>query len=246
MTTPPDGLTLSPIDEERFRIRTARVAWMTSDLLPQATRFCRGNGVVLLIANCRSEERSTLQAMEREGFRLMDTIVCFERDLTKPLPPSGNVLVRPLRSSEEEAVGAVAAEAFRGYVSHYHADPRLDPARCDEAYPDWVRRACRARSAENEVLVSESDGAIVGLLLLQPKGPGETISPLAGVLPGTRRQGVLYSLAVRVLEWSVEKGAKRTYAMIQLTNTAMQRAIQRVGYEPSYAYHTFHRWFDEP
>lgn len=235
---------LSPIEEERFGVRTARVPWMTLDLLPAATRFCGENQVTLLIANCRSSERSTIQAMERDGFLWMDTIVCLERDLTRPLPPAGNVTVRAFRPGEEEAVAALAAQAFRGYVSHYHADSRLDPSKCDEVYPDWVRRSCRCQDANNEVVLAEADGAIVGLVILRLSGPQETISPLAGVLPGTRRQGILSSLAVHVLEWSVAKKATRTYAMVQLTNVAMQRAIQRVGFEPSYSYHMFHKWFD--
>ena len=244
MSSAASEFALSPLEEERFGIRTARVPWMTPNLLPTVTKFCGENHVKLLIANCRSSERSTIQAMERDGFLWMDTIVCLERDLTRPLPPPGSVTVRSIRPDEEEAVAALATQAFRGYVSHYHADSRLDPSKCDEVYPDWVRRSCRSRDANNEVVVAEADGAIVGLLILRLSGPQETISPLAGVLPGTRRQGILSSLAIHVLEWSVAKKATRTYAMVQLTNVAMQRAIQRVGFEPSYSYHMFHKWFD--
>lgn len=244
MTASPPDVVLSPLDEERFGVRTARVGWMTLENLSAALDFCRDNGVALLMANCRSTERSVIPAMEDAGFRLMDTIVSLERDLAKPLPAPGNVLIRTVRAGEEDAVAAVAAQAFGGYRSHYHADPRLDPARCAEVYPDWVRRTCLERGETTEVIVADVDGAVTGLVLMRVSSPDETISPLAGVLPDTRRQGVLYSLAVRVLEWSASKGAKRTFAQVQLTNVPMQRAIQRVGFEPSYSFHTFHKWFE--
>ena len=75
MSAAPTSVARSPLDETRFGVRVARVEAMTSELLPEALAFCTRENVQLLIANCRSTERRTTQAMEREGFGLMDTIV---------------------------------------------------------------------------------------------------------------------------------------------------------------------------
>ena len=217
---------------------------MTDELLRNALDFCSRDGVDLLIANCRTTERRTIQRMEESGFRLMDAIVCFELDLTKPFPPPGSISIRPANVGEEDRLAEVAVRAFQGYSSHYHADPRLDPARCEEAYPDWVRRSCRERGERSEVIVAEVEHEPVGFVLMRVQGERETISPLAAVLPEHRRGKVIYSLAVRVFEWSISKGAERTFAMIQLDNIPMQRAMLKMGFEPSYSYYTFHKWFD--
>ena len=73
---------VSDIDEDRFGIRIAKAFKVTSDNLPAIMDFCRDNSVMMLIARCPTNDFRAIHAMEREDFRLMDTLVYYSTDLT--------------------------------------------------------------------------------------------------------------------------------------------------------------------
>jgi hypothetical protein len=233
------------VDEARFGIRVARVGWMTEEMLTQALDFCRQDRVSLLISKCMASERATFQAMERAGFVMMETMLCLEADLTKPIPADpGSALVRPVRTDDEDEIARVAEAAFRGYVSHYHADSRLDPSKCNEIYVDWAQRACRSRGEGDEVLMAESQGSAVGYFICVLNSAEEADVAVAAVIPDRRGGGAYASLVVHSMNWGAAKGAKRITGLVQVTNLAVQKTPLRLGWFPSYAYHTFHKWFD--
>jgi len=241
-----NDVSLSAIDEERFGIRTARARGVTCELLPSIIAFCRANAVTLLIARCLVLELEAAQIMERDGFILMDTLVYYKRNLVqRPVPPdAGKVPVRPISLGEEEKVKAVATESFRGYFGHYHADERLDRAKCDEAYVSWAFRSCVSRDVADEVVVADSDGSIVGFATLRLSSAEEGEGVLFGVAPSAQRQGIFRSLMIGGMEWCLARGAARMVYSTQITNTAVQKVLVRLGFEPSHAYYTFHKWFD--
>lgn len=237
---------LSPIDGERFGISIARVRVEAPDDLRSVNEFCRESGVDLLIARCPASELRTAQAMERDGFSLMDTLVYFARDLHKtPIPSDvGKVPIRPVRPGEEDAVKDVAAESFRGYFGHYHADERLDRKDCDDVYTSWARRSCVSRDVADEVLVADLDGKVVGFATLRLDSPDEGEGVLFGVAPEAQGHGIYRSFMIRGMEWCASKGATRMVVSTQVTNNAVQKVWVRVGFEPSHAYYGFHKWFD--
>ena len=239
---------LSAIDEERFGIRTARVSQVALETLPTVLDFCRRQDVVLLIARCLCSELGAAQAMEREGFRLMDTLVYCTRNLTRsPIPSdTGRIPIRLFRPGEEEPVRAVAAESFRGYFGHYHADNRLERSKCDEAYVSWAMRSCASRQVADEVLVAEWEGSIVGFFTLRLNSAEEGEAVVGGVLPSVQGHGVYRSFIMQGMAWCASKGAKSMVVSTQITNVAVQKVWARLGFEPSHAYYTFHKWFDEP
>lgn len=235
---------LSDLDEQRFGIRTAKTP-VTEATLPQVLEFCRAERVELCIARCPADDLSAAQALERAGFQIMDTLVYYERDLATalPEPQAGPFTVRPVREGEQEAVRAVAAEAFRGYGGHYHADPRLDPLAADEVYASWAERSCTDRAVADEVLVAELDGALVGLTTVRLDGAGEAEGLLDGVAPAARGRGVFRALLLERLRWSRAHGARTATVSTQITNLAAQRAWTKLGYLPLRSLYTFHGWF---
>lgn len=245
MSPAPPRIYLSTLAEERFGIRTARASQVTLDTLPSIMGFCQANDVVLLIARCLASELQTAQAMEREGFSLMDTLVYYARNLTKTsiLPNTGKIPVRPVRPGEEEAVKIVAAKSFRDYSGHYHADDRLERVKCDEIYPDWAFRSCVSRDVADEVLVAELDGSIVGFATLRLNTPEEGEGVLFGVAPTAQGRGIYRSFMICGMEWCLSKGATRMVVSTQIANIAVQKVWTRVGFEPSHACYTFHKWF---
>jgi ribosomal protein S18 acetylase RimI-like enzyme len=245
MSADPAKIWLSGIDEERFGFRTARASSVTAEALDSVIEFCRSKDVQFLIARCASADLSAAQAMERNGFELMDTLVYYVRDLTRtPIPPDANeVVVRPVCDGEEKAVRAIAESSFRGYFGHYHADSRLDRVKCDETYVSWASRTCSARGPTSEVLVAESDGSLVGFATLRLNTPEEGEVVLNGVSPPAQRQGIYRSLVLKGMEWCQSRRAQRMLISTQLTNLAAQRVWTRLGFELKSAQYTFHKWF---
>jgi GNAT superfamily N-acetyltransferase len=239
------GIALSSLDEERFGIRTARASHVSAQQVAVLAGFCRTNRVKLLIARCSTGDLPAAQAMERAGYILMDTLVYYDRDLTRaPIPDDrGTVPVRPIRPGEEDQVRAVAAEAFKGYLGHYHADERLERKSCDEAYTSWAVRSCMGNAAD-EVLVADLDGAIVGFATLRLTNPDEGEGVLFGVGPAAQGRGIYRSFMIGGMNWCRSQGAARMVVSTQITNVVVQKVWTRVGFEMSHSYYTFHKWFD--
>lgn len=238
---------LSALDRERFGVTTARVDGLTAEQLPDALDRSRAEGVTFLIARCAATDFRTVHALERAGFLLMDTLVYWGRDLRKtPLPPlDSDATIRPARADESAQVKALARDAFRGYFGHYHADERLDRAQCDETYASWAERSVLLRDVADAVLVAEQSGSLAGLITLRLNSPEEGEGVLFAVSPSAQRRGLSRALLAGALAWCAEQGASRMIISTQLVNVASQKAWARVGFEPDYAYYTFHKWLDE-
>jgi GNAT superfamily N-acetyltransferase len=238
---------LAPLEETRFGVRTARTAgFVTAQSLPDVLEFCAANEVKFLIARSRAEEIGVAQDMEQRGFLITETTLFLVRDLTNtPVPPhEGTLTIRSLAPGEEPTVRAIAAQSFQGYFGHYHADARLDRAKCDEAYIDWAGRSCVSPELADAVLVAEAAGVVIGFLTLKRNSVDESQPMLSGVNPEGRRQGAYRMLIRQGLEWAQRSGAVRSVAAVHVANAGVLRALGKLGYEPTYAFYTFHKWFD--
>lgn len=238
---------LSTIDEERFGIRTARAPLVTSDTLTEIINFCKVNEVRFLIARCLSSDIHTAQEMEQHGFLLMDTLLYYKRNLLKPTIPKdvGDIFIRPFQASDQNAIKTVAIESFRGYLGHYHADKRLDKAKCDEVYISWAVNSCLYQEMADEILVAEDNGQIVGFATLRCNNKEEGEGVLYGVLPIAQKKGIFRSLAIYSMNCFLFNEKIYMLYSTQITNIAVQKVWVRLGAELSHAYYTFHRWFDE-
>ena len=237
---------ISDIDKDRFGIKTAKSVKVTADNLPKIMKFCRNNNVEMLIVRCPANDFPAVHAMEREGFQLMDTLVYYSRDLANtPIPSdTAKVTIRKIRSGEESKVKVVAAEAFRGYFGHYHADERLDNSKCDEVYTSWAANSCVSRNFADEVLVAELNSIIVGFATLRMNDSAESEGVLFCVDSSVHRMGIYRSFMIRGMEWSLSKSARRMVVSTQFINIAVQKVWVRLGFEPIRGYYTFHKWFD--
>jgi len=234
----------SQVESERFGVRVAR-AHVGAKNFAQVLDFCAAEQINLLIARCSTKELATAQKMESLGFLLMDTLVYYAFDLEKRAIPddSGRAHVRSFVPEDKTQIETVAAAAFAGYHGHYHADPRLDPRKCDEGYVSWAVRSCTSKEVATEVLVAEIDEKIVGFLTLRLNRPKEVEGVLFGVAPEAQGIGVGRALIVTGLESCKKQHAERMVISTQVTNVPVQRVWCRVGFEPAHSFYTFHKWF---
>lgn len=239
-----DTVALSEIDSERFGVRVAR-AHVTLDNLPRVSSFCAAEQIDLLIARCATSDLVAAQSLESQGFLLMDTLVYYRFDLTKRAIPedTGEFQVRPLQPGDEDEVRRVASAAFKGYVGHYHADPRLDRGKCDEVYSSWAIRSCTTGEAADAVFVADRGGRVAGFATLRLNSAQEIEGMLFAVAPESQGKGICRSFMIRSLQWCQAQGAERMVISTQVTNVSMQKVWCRTGFEPSHSYYTFHKWF---
>jgi len=236
---------LSPLDEARFGMKSARAREVSAESLPAVLDFCAAHQVEFLVARCPTTDISAVHAMEASGFQLMDTLLYLRFDLKKqPIPPNeSNVLIRPARPDELGQVGALAHSAFENFHGHYHADPRLDPRKSTEVYVSWAQRCCTEPGAASLVLVAEAEGKLVGFRALRVNAPAQGEFILAGVNPDYQRRGIYRAFIVEGLNWFRERGMEEVLNSTHVANVAVQRACARAGFEPAYSWYTFHRWF---
>lgn len=240
---PTPSISLSPIDTERFGVPIARAPALTAAAVPGALAFCREHGVRMLVARCDAGELAAAQALEDAGGRLMDVLVYWGRALDRPAEPPG-AAVRLLRPGDAPAVRQVASRAFQGYLGHYHADPRLDRAKCDEAYASWAERSCADPGVASKVLVAEHDGQLAGFLTLLPRGSDEQEIVLNGVDPAFQRHGLYRALVLAAIGHARDAGARRLVVSTQLINLGVQKTWARLGFELAQSHYTFHLWLD--
>ncbi len=237
---------MSDIDKNRFGIRTAKTNNVTVDRLPKIMNFCRNNNVKLLIARCAANDFPAIHAMERKDFRLMDTLVYYSRDLTNiPIPSySGNGKIRQVQSGEEDQIKVVAAESFRGYFGHYHADERLDNSKCDEVYISWAINCCTSRDFADDVLVLELRDRISGFISLKLNNSEESEVDLLCVDSSVQKRGFSHLLLRSAMKWSVLQGAKKLVISTQIINISSQKAFTQMGFVIRDSYYTLHKWFN--
>jgi GNAT superfamily N-acetyltransferase len=238
-------ISLSAVDRERFGVVTARCCYPIPGGIAEVGRYCRSNRVQLLISRCDSADHGAAHAIEGLGGRLMDALVYYSRSLASAIPDleEGGATIRPYQPGEAQAVRAVAIAAFAGYLGHYHADPRLERAKADEAYADWAHRSCMSREVADEVLVAEEGRTIVGFATLRGNDLDEAEIVLNGVAPAAQRGGVYRRLLLGSLGWARAKGVARLIVSTQLSNVPPQKVWVRAGFEPLRAVYTFHSWF---
>jgi len=130
-----DAVGLSEVDSSRFGVSVAR-AHVTADNFSRVLEFCAAKKIRLLIARCATSELRVAQKLESLGSLLADTLVYYSFDLSKRTIPEDfpRAVVRKIVPGDEVHVERVATAAFQGYYGHYHADPNLDPKKCDEGY----------------------------------------------------------------------------------------------------------------
>jgi len=237
---------VSSIDTERFGVLTARDPQVTAETLHDTLRFCRDHRVRMLVARCAAEDLAAAQGIEAAGGRLMDVLVYWARRLDRPGPDDeARVPVRAAAPADVDDVRRVAAEAFRGYMGHYHADPRLDRETCDAVYASWAERSCVDPAVASKVLVAEHGGRIAGFLTLLERGREEQEIILNGVEPASQRHGIYRSLVLAAMAHARADGAGLLTVSTQLVNVGVQKTWARLGFELSRSHFTFHVWFDE-
>ncbi len=237
---------LSLLDQERFKVITAKTDQITAENIDEILDFCARNNAELLIARCPAQDIHAVHAMEKKGFLLMETLLHFTKDLTDytAMEYHTDVTIRLITPEDIPEVVKIARRAFSAYYGHYHADPRLDSVKATEVYSSWAGRCCTEPGVADYVFVAELDGEIVGFRAFRFNSPQQGEFFLAGVSPEARRRGVFKAFSISGFEWCKSMGVTELITSTHLLNIAIQNACTQLDYKISGSFYTFHKWFD--
>jgi GNAT superfamily N-acetyltransferase len=239
-------IALSPLDQRRFGHVTAKVDIAADDDLPGILSECAQQQVQFLIARCPTGHVRKVQELERLGFFLTDTLVHFRKDPISRGTPALPAGLRTRLAVEADApeLERLAARAFHGYGGHYHADPRLDPALCDQVYASWAANCAGGNACTAMILLTdEGSGAIAGFAALRRCGDATFDGVLFGVDPAHQGRGLFRHLLHLSQRWGVEQGFSAMLYSTQLTNLRPQWTLCREGFVPVKSFYTLHKWF---
>lgn len=236
------SIKLSPLDSDRFGVKSARADDVTLEDLPTIHAFCEDECVEFLILRCDARQLKVVQALESQGYLLMDTIVHHIYDTSRMGLPEVDapLLIRPYQDSDYDAVLRIAGQAFEGYQGHYHADARIEQAIADEIYADWARREID----NSKVFVADNEGEVAGFVTARMLEDGYGHVILAGVAKEAQSQGIYAAFLRYCINWLADQGAVRIWFVTQVTNVPVQRVWARLGCVPHHSEYTLHKWFD--
>lgn len=238
---------LSPLDQQRFGMVTAKAALAAGDSPADAGVWCRDYGVRLLIARVPTTDIEVVQQLERQGAFLTDTLLYYTRKTLRQADaglPDG-YRARLATAADAAAVEALAGLTFTGYAGHYHADPRLPRAVSDLVYSDWAANSCRNPAVADAVWLIEHDGQLAAFATIKDRGAPLCEGVLFGVHPDHQGRGLYQALMQLAQDWAGQHGFGAMTVSTQVLNLAVQKVWCRLGFEPSGSYYTFHQWFGE-
>ncbi len=233
-------------DTEHFGVRIASFSPKHDVDIPLALKWARDNRVEMLMARCDTSGALLIQDIESAGFLLMDTFVRYTFDLTKKEIPqdTGTTLVRSFLPEDIPAIGRVARRAFKGYIGHFHNDPRLPRDKCDSVYFEWAVNSCREKRLADEILVADRDGEILGFVTLKGLDERAVEGILFAVNPKAQGLGIGRSFMINGMQWCRDHGFQRMEVDSQVNNYAVQRVWERLRFEIYASGHTFHLWLE--
>lgn len=243
-------ITLNDLESDRFGVLFGRMtmtgnagcAREVADAIDTADR----SGIAVLSARLDVTELPSIRMLEDLGFRIMDTLVYYRRTLPTNYEESshrkdGSYLTR-LSVADAQACSAIARVAFRNYLGHYHADPRLSNTAADAAYVDWAERLVLQPEAGSISLGICADSKIQGFITGVPRSNKSSEIILNAVHPDAQRRGFYEALLKKYLREATSRGDLNVMISTQIQNYPVQRIWCKLGFSPFKSLHTFHRW----
>lgn len=236
---------LNALESDRFGIVAARLTDPAAPL-DVVDAAAKAADVDLITTRVDAGDLPRIHALEAAGFRLMDTLVYYQRALGDDVvvPDAGpDISLRLASADDSPAVSAIAQAAFQGYFGHYHADPRLEDAAADAAYVQWAEKSVAAASSEAPVIVACDPGGPVGFLTLRQNSLEEFELVLSGIDAESQKKGLYTTLIAEGVLLSRKAGARRVITSTQVNNYGVQRVWSRMGFSHYRSLYTLHKWY---
>jgi len=239
-------ISLSELDEKRFGVVTAKISFEENESLSGVLTWCEEKNVGFLIARSPTENIQLAQEMEKNNFILTDTLISYvNADIkinARNLPDGFDWRLGV--ADDATAAGNLAAQIFKGYGGHYHADPNLSQADCDLVYSSWLESSCKDTNFADVVFFVTFESAPVGFLTVKKRKDNLAEIVLNGIHPDFQNKGLYFFLVSLAKQWAMDQGLTHLMVSTQVINTGVQKVWCRQGFEPHKSFYTFHKWFN--
>jgi len=238
-------ISLSELVRLRFGFVTAKVNLVAGDDLAEALDWCEKNRAEFLIARLPTDQIQMVQAMERAGFMLSDTLVYFRKKNLETIAsdlPTGYSW-RLAQTGDHAEVEELAMKTFAGYTGHYHADSKLKKIDSDLVYSSWAANSCVDKQLADAVILIENDQKIAAFATVKKVETYMSEGILFGVAPEHQGKSLYAALMSLAQQWSTNATLSQMIVSTQITNLAVQKVWCRQGFEPHQSFYTFHKWF---
>lgn len=232
---------INAIETRRFGITAAKVIDQGASV-DAINVAALAQQVQMLTIRVSTDDLSRVQTLEADGYRLMDTLVYYDRTLTD-LAPTQDPLIRLATPADADKVADVARMSFAGYIGHYHADPRLSDTSADAAYVEWAQNSIKACSPQSPAYVAAEGNNIHGFLTVRLNSNLEAEIVLNAVHPNMQDKGIYSRLLASSMSALKATHHERILISTQVNNVAVQRAWGRQGLRMARSYYTLHKWF---
>lgn len=241
----PPLLTASRLDSDRFGLRIFRATTIELDG-GQLFREIVANDADVAIVRVPAGSGGALQRLGRYGMHPIhaDTLVYYRVPLSDREPQTlrnTDLLFAEATVDDAGELEALVAGTFDGYVSHYHANPRLDPALILAGYAEWASGYLAGHGPDRIAWVARRNGAIVAFACCSHD---ERKRECEGVLYGVHPEhagGGIYGDLIRYTQAQYRARGYRTMTVsTQVWNLAVQKVWGREGFVLDRAYDTFH------
>ncbi|MGA3288667.1 MAG: GNAT family N-acetyltransferase [Candidatus Bathyarchaeia archaeon] len=205
----------------------------------------------LVISRSHTEDIPLVHAIEDSSFQLMDTLVTYYFDFKNKISDfKESCKIEPLKDEMPELKRIAKTSFSEASVAtdHFHADHRLNEAKSDSLYEQWVEET--SKDKDNVVLVAKIDNRPVGFTTgkinnqlnnYSNKKIGSLI--LSAVSLEYRQAHVYTSMIQTGLRWFSDK-VDIVDLGTQIGNYSVQIAWQKLGFRIVSSRYTWHKWVD--
>lgn len=235
------------MDSNRFGFKIAKVNNF-EDSPDNLVKELKGIGVKMIICKIACENLALINKLEQLNFNIMDFQVTYRYDLLKYVYNTlidSDIIIRIAKSTDKKALKIIALESFYQY-GHYFADKRLDQAKCNEIYKDWVSRSIENPEVADIVFVAEKAKELAGFLSFKiiKNESSSAVGVQGAVSKKFRNQNVFKLLAMQGLKWGSELKLSWEEHNVLLTNYPVNRSFLSIGFVPYKSFITMHGWLD--
>lgn len=242
--TPVEFLAVSSVDSARFGLKIARGTvppLAPADAVLEAVRRSRPD---VAIFRCQAGDPAQVHALRNAGFCPIhaDTLVHYRGQLEGAPDPgalSGVVAVARAGASDSADLAAIAARAFAGYRSHYHANPLFGAQQILQGYVEWAATGATAEDVQAWRVVQA--GETRGFATCRTDTALASVEVLLNAVdPQWQGKGVYTALLAAIMRRYRELGMRTINISTQVWNYRVQRVWTRLGLELERAEDTYH------
>jgi ribosomal protein S18 acetylase RimI-like enzyme len=247
-------------DSNHFGIEIAKIDYLMSSseeesfntkktLVKEILKEYQVEKVYNISARIYKEDLSSIHALESNNYRLMDVLVTYFFDFRQKVctPHGFQHHVRQYDPKDIPQLAQIARECFGKNsiaTDRFHADHTLSREKSDDLYIKWLTDSLK--EPDGTIIVAENDGKPIGFNICKiHKLLEEKIDlrlgtiDLTAVEPSARGKSVATSLLNASLKWFSDK-VDIVESGGQVSNYAIQRAWNRLGFKIVRSQCTFH------